>query len=371
MRICHFCDTSLEAAYFRNITRGLAAKGVEVVLVELGSGTPPTWLGEVPTARYFSLKADRRLDHPFAVVKLARLLRREKVDILHAHLFNAGFISVLTRSIQRTTLIALMRHHTSVVRMLGSRIHIAADKWMAERADRLITVSDTTRKYMQEVDGIRKDISVVYLGFDFDRYSPDQANRTRVRDEFGFTDDDLVIGYVAGFAQGKGHKQLIQAFSSIAGELPDAKLFLVGQGDTTESRNLAAELGVGGRVIFTGWRSDAAACLNAMDIFVQPSLSEAFSQVLIEAMGSGLPVIATDVGSAREVIESGENGLLVEADDPGSISRHLVELHRNIELRKTLARAARESVIERFTVEKMVNDQYHLYNQWLRDQNGI
>jgi glycosyltransferase involved in cell wall biosynthesis len=242
---------------------------------------------------------------------------------------------------------------------------------MAERADRMITVSDTTRKYMQEVDGILKEISVVYLGFDFDLYSPDQANRTRVRDEFGFTDDDLVIGYVAGFAQGKGHKQLIQAFSSIAGELPDAKLFLVGQGDTTESRNLAAELGVGDRVIFTGWRSDAAACLNAMDIFVQPSLSEAFSQVLIEAMGSGLPVIATDVGSAREVIESGENGLLVEADDPGSISRHLVELHRNIELRKTLAKAARESVIERFTVEKMVNDQYHLYNQWLRDQNGI
>ena len=132
---------------------------------------------------------------------------------------------------------ALMRHHTSVVRLLGSSLHIAADKWMAEKADHVMTVSEAAKRYMTDVDKIRRDdIDVVYLGFDFDKYAPDAEQRDAVRREFSFTGNDFVIGYVAAFTPGKGHLQLIQAFTEIAEKVPSAKLLLKGKAGAGRGR---------------------------------------------------------------------------------------------------------------------------------------
>lgn len=300
-----------------------------------------------------------------AVRRLSRFLKDEDVDILHTHLFFSGLIGVLAKRLQRKTIVALMRHHTSVVRMLGSRFHIAADKWMAEQADHVMTVSQAARCYMIDVDGInRKDIEVVYLGFDFKKMSPNAEDRARIRREFGFTADDLVIGYVGNFAKGKGHIQLIEAFAKIVNDVSQAKLFFVGREMLNEVKDAASRF-PDGKIVFAGWRDDVSACLNAMDIFVQPSLSEAFSQVLVEAMGIGLPVIATDVGGAAEVIEEGVNGLLVAPKDPSAIRDKVVELWRNVELRKRIGAVARKSVCERFAIEQLIDRHLELYERWM------
>ncbi len=165
MHVCHLCDSCVEGDYFRNITAGLTRNGVRVTLVEIGPGSPPTWLSEIPNAKYFSLRAGNKLGLPIAVWRLARLLKVESVDILHTHLFNSGLIGILAKRLHRNTIVGLMRHHTGVVRMLGTRLHVAADKWMAEKADRVMTVSQAARAYMIGVDGIKRDdIEVVYLG---------------------------------------------------------------------------------------------------------------------------------------------------------------------------------------------------------------
>lgn len=370
MHVCHFCDSSFEGDYFRNMVAGLTQKGVRVSLVELGRGDPPTWLSGVPGASYFCLDAASKLKYPIALMRLSRFLKSEGVDILHTHLFFSGLIGVLAKRSRLSgpkTNVALMRHHTSVVRMLGSRSHVWADKWMAEKADHVLTVSQAARRYMSEKDGIkRRDIDVVYIGFDFEKLSPNAEDRSRVRNEFGFTDDDLVIGYVANFARGKGHIQLIEAFKKIAAEIPNARLLFAGRGDVGEARAAAAEFR-SDQIVFAGWRSDVPACLNAMDLFVQPSLSEAFSQVLIEAMGVGLPVIATDVGGANEVIENGVNGILIEPNDANAIAAEVTRLYSDVQFRTTIANAGRTSVSERFTVEKMVEQQFALYESWLLD----
>ena len=365
MHVCHFCDTSVEGDYFRIIAAGLTQNGVRVTLVELGSGTPPKWLAETPNASYFCLNADNKLQYPMTVWRLSRFLKDENVDILHTHLYFSGLIGILAKWLHRKTIVALMRHHTSVVRMLGSRLHVAADKWMAKKADHLMTVSQAARSYMMDVDGIRrKDIEVVYLGFDFEKLSPNAEDRARVRQEFGFADDDLVIGYVGHFAKGKGHVQLIESFGKIVDDIPQAKLFFVGRGMLAEVSEAADKFPMG-QIVFASWRDDIPACLNAMDIFVQPSLSEAFSQVLVEAMGIGLPVIATDVGGAAEVIEEGVNGLLVAPKDPSAIRDKVVELWRNVELRKRIGAVARKSVCERFAIEQLIDRHLELYERWM------
>ncbi len=365
MHVCHLCDTSVEGDYFRNIAAGLTQKGVRVSLVELGCGTPPKWLGEIQNASYFCLNATSKLQYPLAVWRLSRFLRDERVNILHTHLFFSGLIGVLAKRLYSKTIVALMRHHTSVVRMLGSRMHIAADRWMAEKADHVMTVSQAGRDYMIDVDGIRrKDIEVVYLGFDFERLTPNAEDRRRVRREFGFADGDFVIGYVANFASGKGHIQLIEAFAKIAAEVPEAKLFFAGRGMLTEVQTATAKFPEG-QIVFGGWRDDIPACLNAMDLFVQPSLSEAFSQVLIEAMGVGLPVIGTDVGGANEVIENGANGILIEPNNAEAIYREMKRLYDNNTFRGEIATAGMNTVRERFTAEQMVERQFALYESWM------
>ena len=365
MHICHFCDSSLEGDYFRNMAVGLTSRGVRMSLVELGSGSPPRWLEEMPKVSYMSLNADRKLTYPFAVAKLASYLLDENVDILHTHLFYSGLIGILAGRRRPQTIVALMRHHTGVVRMLGTPLHVAADKWMADRADHLMTVSQAARDYMREVDGITREIDVVYLGFDFKRLAPNADARKRVRDEFGIGDDEFVIGYVGNVAEGKGHRQLIEAFGKIVDDIPNARLFLAGRGVTRDIAPDAPD-----NVVFAGWRDDIPACLNAMDLFVQPSLSEAFSQVLIEAMAVGLPAIATDVGGAREVIDDGINGILIDANDVDAIQREAVRLYNESEARIEMARRGMTSVQERFTAEKMVDRQMALYEKWMQEKRG-
>ncbi|HVF47853.1 MAG TPA: glycosyltransferase family 4 protein [Pyrinomonadaceae bacterium] len=368
MHVCHFCDTTFETDFFRNIVGGLTSRGVTVSLVELGPGPPPTWLGQFSGVEYLNLGASNKILYLSAAYRLSRFLSSKNVDILHTHLFFAGIIGLLAKRLRPKAIVALMRHHTSVVRMLGSRVHIAADKWMAEKADHVMTVSEAARLYMREIDGIaRDDIEIVHIGFDFEKVAPRSDLRLRVRDEFGFGADDFVIGYVGNFVPGKGHLQLVHAFEQVSKEISTARLFLVGGGMLSDVHSAAEGLGPN-RVIFAGWRDDVPACLNAMDLFIQPSLSEAFSQVLIEAMGTGLPVIATDVGGAPEVIDNGENGILIEAGRADTIAAQIRRVYYDMDLRTRLAAAGRRSVVERFTAERMVDRLFTLYSGWLTDK---
>jgi glycosyltransferase involved in cell wall biosynthesis len=344
---------------------GLTKKGVIVSLVELGEYTPPAWLHTYPGVRYFNLGVSKRSHYPIAVLRLASLLKKEKPDILHSHLYFAGLIAVLTKLFQRRSRVCLMRHHSEVVRMLGTRLHTSIDRWMAERADHVVTVSEATRQYMRTVDGIKCEIDVVNIGFDFEIFSPNITERNSIRREFNFDDETFVVGYAATFAPGKGHIQLVEAFGLLEKDIPRARLFLVGEGRLAEVDNAIQRLGISEKVTFTGWRDDVAACMNAMDAFVLPSLSESFSQVLIEAMGVGLPVISTKVGIAEEVVIDGENGLLVNPSDINAISKKLKLLFNQPNLRHKMGKAARESVTERFSVDRMVEEQYALYQKWV------
>ena len=251
--------------------------------------------------------------------------------------------------------------------MLGNPIHAFLDRWMARRADHLLTVSNAARDYMLNVDNIHRQINVVYLGFDFGRFASNENARVCFRKEMGFNADDVVIGYVGNFAPGKGHVQLVEAFSEIAAAIPNSKLLFIGRGGLKEVSDAIERLSLLGKVFFGGWQDDVSRCLNAMDVFVQPSLSEAFSQVLIEAMGVGLPVVATDVGGASEVVVDGKNGFLIEPDDPGAIAARVISLLNDVDLSRRIAENGQATVREKFTIQHMVDEQFKLYKEWLEN----
>jgi glycosyltransferase involved in cell wall biosynthesis len=344
---------------------GLVGAGWTVYCANLRAGPEPHWLQSLSGASHLSLDADALRHYPAAIVRLARFLRRERIDVLQSHLFDGGVVGVLAARLARTPLVIVTRHHTDQVLLVGTKLHVQLDRWMARAADGVVAVSNAVRDHLVSKDGVdATPIEVIYLGFDFDRLQEEAAEGERVRCELALS-DGFVIGCVAQLYETKGQSYLITALAELIDRIPDAKLLIVGGTDRTRLEAQARKLGVFDRVVFAGHRRDVPACLRAMNVVVHPSLSEAFSQVVIEAMASGTPLVSTDVGGAREVIEDGETGLLVPPADVAAIVTAVLRLHGDGRLRMRLSQAGRLSVTSRFTVDRMVERQLDCYRRWL------
>ena len=366
MRICHFCSTTFDSQYFEALGKGLASRGNHLVFCSLSEKHTPEWIKAPGDGqRYVCLHASSKYRYPEAVVALAHLLRKERVQILQTHLFDAGLVGVLAAAVARTPITIVTRHHLDQVRLVGSWVHVGLDRWMARAADRIVVLSHAVRNYMIVNEDLEGDkIDVIYQGFDFEKLSATEEERRCVRAEFKFT-SEFVIGCVARFFSTKGHIYLLSAVKDLAKTIPQIRVLLLGNGSRRAIEDMIHHLGLDGRVVFAGHRTDVPACLRAMDVVVHPSLSEAFCQVLVEAMSVGTPLVTTDVGGAKEVVIHGKTGMVVPAASSDAIYTAVLELYQHPERGLAMAAAAQRSVHERFTVDRMVSEQVNCYQRLL------
>lgn len=371
LRVCQFSATTLDSHYFANLGKGLAASGVFLLAGSLREESSPPWLAVAPGARYFCLNTGSRLGYAGAVLRLARVLRRERINVLQTHLFDGGLVGLLAGRLARTPFVLVTRHHADEAWLIGTRLHVALDAWMAKAADRVVAFSHAVRNHLISRERVPAErIEVIYQGFDFPSLSPTDEDRERVRIELGLG-PSFAVGCVARFFKTKGHVYLLAALREILKDVPEARLVLFGGGDRSELEAVIRDLGLEERVLFAGYRKDVAACMRAMDVVVHPSLTEAFCQVLVEAMAVGTPLVATEVAGAREVVTDGETGLLVPPADASSIARAVLRLHRDPELRRRVAAEGQRSVRERFTVDRMVSRQLACYRAWLPSGHAL
>jgi glycosyltransferase involved in cell wall biosynthesis len=206
-------------------------------------------------------------------------------------------------------------------------------------------------------------IAVVHHGFDLQRLDPSSAHPERVRRELGL-DDTLVFGAIGRHYALKNHAALIEAFATALADVPEARLLIVGAGDTRPAVSLARELGIGDRVLVGGPRSDIPDVLAALDVFVHPAIAESFGMVIVEAMAMARPVLSTPVGIAPEVIVPGQTGLLCSPPEPAALARGLRNM---LALRSSwpeIGAAARRRV-ENFTARSTARRYGDLYAKWL------
>jgi glycosyltransferase involved in cell wall biosynthesis len=190
------------------------------------------------------------------------------------------------------------------------------------------------------------------------------AKRSTVRKAFGISNDTCVIGSVGRLTPVKGLPHLMRAIKILSEEGLPVKLWLVGEGILKDELDrLVNELGIVGQVAILGHRKDASDLMQAMDIFVLPSLHEGIPMALLEAMGTRLPVIASRVGGIPEVIDDGINGLLVEPADPVGLARMCRRLMNDAELSKRLGRAARERIEQQFSSSTMATRVADVYRE--------
>jgi sugar transferase (PEP-CTERM/EpsH1 system associated) len=225
-----------------------------------------------------------------------------------------------------------------------------------------VTVSgDLARWLVEEVRVPARKVRTIYNGVDAERFAP--GNRTVARQALGIPPDWAVAGTVGRLDPVKDQAGLIHAFAQVASI---GKGALVIAGDGPSRRQLEAvigELRLGERVRLLGERDDVASILRALDVFVLPSIGEGISNAILEAMATGLPVIATRVGGNGELVKDGLTGRLIEPRRPEALAEALTDYFANPARARAHGAAGRERAISEFGLERMLAGYVALYRQ--------
>ena len=369
MRICHFCSSNFGGTYYSYLGNGLGRIKSEQFFVTLNLPDPPDWLTQSPEINYSTLGTGKRIMYPFAIRRLAQFLSENRIEILQTHMFEGALIGMIAARLARTPITIVTRHHLDEGMLLGTRVHLALERWSNQAADCVIVPSEATRRFMFEVEKQKgTNVRVIPYGFDFEAMGAAEADREKVRKEFGLS-DDFVIGCVGRFFKNKGHVYLFEAVADIIKDFPNVKILLLGSGDREMLNEVISRLDIIDHVIFAGYRNDIPACMKAMDLLVHPSLSESFGQVIVEALCVGTPVVVTSVGGVPEIVSNGETGIVVEPKNSKALYDAILRMIKNPALRLQLGSAGRASVTEKFTVEKFIDLQWECYQDLLKAKN--
>jgi L-malate glycosyltransferase len=301
-----------------------------------------------------------------AGVKLRAILKRERYDVVHFHTSRAHSMAPLARGFASTLV---------VTRRMDYRPNRVFAPYLYNRAvDGVVAISGGVANSLAAAGVDRQRITVVHSGVDCERFhAPTPQERAAARSVLNIDDGEFVISAVGALEQRKGHRYLIAAIGAIAAS-GKFRCFIVGQG--LIGRVLQDEIAVIrnlGRIKLLGRVDDVRGLLWASDAFAMPSLKEGLGVAALEAMASGLPVIASDVGGLREVVEDDRTGIIVPPANPEKIASAIKRLAESPELRSQMSAAARARVVENYSMEQMAARTLALYRECVRktrDERG-
>ena len=295
---------------------------------------------------------------------LIGLARRHRVRLIHTHLLGSAIYGALVGMLTRTAVIAVI-HGPTDLRKLGRLAGVK--RWLVRHAcSAVVAVSTSTREALLAFGLPPDSITLIQNGVDTDRYTP--GRDTALRDELGVGPGQLLVGAVGNIRTPKAYDVLLQAAALTIARVPNCHVAIVGQGDEAALQplqELRDSLGIGARCHFLGFRKSTPELYRNFDVFVTSSRSEGLSLAFLEAMASGLAVVATRSGGPQEVIEPGRSGVLVPIENPQALAEGLVRTLGDAGLRTRLGSAARERVVESFSLASVLKQYATLYAKFL------
>jgi glycosyltransferase involved in cell wall biosynthesis len=322
---------------------------------------------DVPYLHLSTLQREVSALSDIATVRALRtLIRQRRPDVLHTHTAKAGATgrtaAVLAGRARPAAVVHTYHGHvlSGYFQPARERAYRVAERALAHATDRLIAVSDEVRDDLVRfrVAPVEK-FAVVPYGFDLDaRVHSDAATRVRKREEAGVGDDAFVIGWAGRLTDIKRPLDLVRAAAAVDG----STLVLAGDGELrADVEALASELGMRDRVRLLGYVEDMGAWYAAFDAFLLTSANEGAPVVAIEAQAAGVPVVATDAGGTRTVVDDDETGFVVKVGDVAALADCLRLLRDDAGLRSRLGVTAAERMRSRFSIERMVDDVERVY----------
>lgn len=390
MRVAQIVAAANHSPWFTNICSEMKQRGFEIVAIidssegDLAGRLAAGGIRYYKVPLYFGGNLDRArlplylLSFPFVISRIAWILRRERIDIAHSHIFVANFaarIACLFGGARHVAGIAGPRHLEATVTRLAERLTCWADALIAAGCEYIASLYRGLG-----VTGER--VACVYYGSPAESFDPDAVDRQAFRRELGIAHDAPVVGLVAHFyppmhgpqapraTRGvglKGHETFLAAARIVARRFPDARFVLVGGGSNDLGEQYRQSLiescradGFIEKVLFPGHRTDLQRVLISFDVAVQCSLTECLGGT-IEALLMERPTVATRVGGMSESVRHEETGLLVPPADAPALAVAIERLLADRTEAQRFARAGRTLMLERFTLSRTGSDLATLY----------
>lgn len=319
---------------------------------------------------------------PLTILRLALLFRRERVDVVQSHLF---FSMVIGR------FAAWLADVPVRLAMYASPFHLEAPTslwidratWWMESM--LIPSCERSVELCRELGVADERLALIYYGPDERRFDPQKVERANIRAAFGWPPETPLVVKIAYFyprlaksrwvpavvhGRGiKGHEDVVMAAPFVLAEYPDAKFLLIGSGwgedgerYKSEVEELVRIMGLEGSVVFPGYRPDANSILREASVAVQASLHDNPAGT-VEALLMECPTVVTRVGGLVDTVRNGETGLQANPSDPADLARSIIQILRDADGARVMARAGRKLMLERFTLTRTVADLHHVYSR--------
>jgi glycosyltransferase involved in cell wall biosynthesis len=342
----------------------IRGRGHEVLIVSLTRlgpmGLEARNLG-IPTE---SLDMPRGIPDPRGLVRLVRILRAWRPDVLHSHMVHANLMARVLRLFVPIPAMVSTIHNIYE----GGRLRMVAYRLTNSLVDQITIVSEAAADRFVK-DGIvpRALLKVVPNGVDTDLFRDvSEGTRTSLRRSLRL-DRQFVWLAVGRFEDQKDYPNMLRGFARVRERYPDSVLLLAGGGSlqaVTEA--LAQSLGLSESVRFLGFRPDVSKLMSAADGYVMSSAWEGMPVVLLEAAAAGLPMVATSVGGNHEVVRDGESGFLVPARDADALGQAMLRLMELPDMdRRTMGKRAREHVRAHYGLSRMVERWDEIYREVL------
>jgi glycosyltransferase involved in cell wall biosynthesis len=369
---------ALHVAY---LTAGLADRGYDTTLVAGTVGRGEESMAGVADRRGVRVETLEELHREIApirdlraILRLARVIRRERPTILHTHTAKAGAVGRIAALLAGGARPPIVVHtfHGHVLRGYFSPFATLAfrmlERLLARMTTALVAVSPEVRDDLVRL-GVApaSKFTVVRLGIELgERIGLDDEARRETRRLIGIGPDAFVVGWVGRMTAVKRTDDAVRALRELVDLGVDAYVCLVGDGPDREHLEvLAHDLGVVKRCLFVGYQDDVARFYNAIDVLLLPSVNEGTPVSVIEALAAERPAVATDVGGIPDVVRDGIDGYLVGVGQPAALAARLAELAGDPERRVRMGAAGRARVMERYSVDRLVDDIDRLYRSLL------
>jgi len=312
-----------------------------------------------------------------ALVHLCLVVKRGKYDIVHTHSAKAGILGRVAAKLCGVKQIVHTIHGLPFHRyenFLRRHLYVFLEKIVSRFTNKIITVCDDMIRQCEEVKiAESKNFQTIYSGLDINTFREDRSEKVAaLKKKLNIPDDAFVIGKIGRLFHLKGHKYLLEAAGIIVRKVPQAVFLLVGGGILErELRQQAVRLGIEKNILFTGLisTSDIPVFLKLMDMVVHVSLREGLPRVIPQAYLSRRPVVAFDIDGARDIIQDGVNGFLVEPENVPLLVNRILQLINGPILRENFCREGEKFALEHFSKEQMVFKIMELYEQ-ISSKNG-
>jgi glycosyltransferase involved in cell wall biosynthesis len=302
------------------------------------------------------IDAPRRFDFN-AVRKLRRIIRGRKISILHTHGYKVDLLGRLA-TLGTPCKIITTPHGWTHEPDMKLRMYESLDRAIFPFMDLVVPLSQEMHKDIAQLPGMRRKLQLILNGVDLDEIASDVKEAPELT--AWKSEGCFIIGFIGRLIEAKGIGALLRAVAQMPS--PAVRVALIGNGPDEQSfRDMAQSLNISERVTFFGYREDRLSFIKAFDVLALPSLSEGIPRCIMEAMGLGVAVVASDIPGCRAVVDSCETGILVPTGDEKALGEAFESLRRNPVFRNTLAQAGKIHVYKHFSAERMAKQYEKLF----------